>query len=78
MGLNEYFNQVCVQILLMDPLRSINVVLSMVSQDEKQREVITLTPIESPVAFVVQGNTKNSRKEHHIYAPVVVFLVISK
>ncbi|KAI5395626.1 hypothetical protein KIW84_061971 [Lathyrus oleraceus] len=60
-GHNESFNQVHGQILLMDPLPSINVVLSMVSQYEKQREVITLAPIEvqGPEAFPQANNVSD-------------------
>jgi hypothetical protein len=39
MGLNESFSQVRGQILLMDPLPSINKVFSLVIQEERQREV---------------------------------------
>lgn len=53
----------------MDPLPTINVVLSMVSQDEKQRELFaTTTPSESPIACAVQGNIKNFKKDRPTYA----------
>lgn len=43
----------------MDPLPSINIVLAMFSQDEKQRELTaTLPPTESPITCVVQSNSK--------------------
>lgn len=65
MGLNESIKQVCGQILLMNPLPSINLVLSMVTQDEKQREVTTiLTPTETHIACVVQAsNTRTFKKD---------------
>jgi hypothetical protein len=39
MGLNESFSHVRGQILLMDPLPSINKIFSMVVQEERQREI---------------------------------------
>ncbi|CAI8598037.1 unnamed protein product [Vicia faba] len=61
MGLNESFNQVCGQIMMMDLIPSINVMLSMVTQDEKKKEVTsTLNPTETPMACVVQANNMNN------------------
>lgn len=39
MGLNDTFSQVRGQILLIDPLPSINKVFSLVLQEERQREI---------------------------------------
>lgn len=64
MGLTKLFNRVRGQILLMCPLPSINVVLSMVTQDDKQREVTTTMPhTKTPMKCVVQNNSKNFKKE---------------
>lgn len=51
----------------MDPFSSINIVLFMISQDEKQQKVISSSAIiESIVAFAVQGNSKNFKKKRPI------------
>lgn len=61
---NESFNQVCGQILLMDLLPSINVGFSMVTQDEKQREVTaTLNPTETLIPCIVQANNSKVFKK---------------
>ncbi|CAI8587462.1 unnamed protein product [Vicia faba] len=65
MRLNESFNQVRGQILLMDPLPSINVVLSMVTKYEKQIKITSsLNPTETPFACVFQDkNPKIFKKD---------------
>lgn len=47
----------------MDPLPSTNVVLLMVTQDEKQRELTSLPHSEKPIACAVQAGSKNYKKE---------------
>ncbi|CAI8604514.1 unnamed protein product [Vicia faba] len=69
MGLNESFNQIRGQILLVDHLPYINVVLYMVIQYEKQRDVITtLNPTETPIACVVQTHITNLKKDRPNFA----------
>ena len=52
MGLNESFSQVRGQLLLMDPLPPINKVFALISQEEKQRTV--MTNIGAPILFHVK------------------------
>ncbi|KAF5456987.1 hypothetical protein F2P56_021127 [Juglans regia] len=47
MGLSDSFNSIRSQILLLDPFPSINKVISLVLQEEKQREVILDTSVPS-------------------------------
>lgn len=59
MGLNEFFSQVRSQILLIDPLPSINKVFSMIVQEERQRQIgshNTLTSSHDGIAFAVKGD----------------------
>lgn len=59
MGLNDSFNQVKSQILLMTPFPPINQVFSMVLQKEKQREITFVSSeTQSHVAFAAQSSTK--------------------
>ena len=46
MGLNESFAQVQGQILLRDPLPSLNKVYSLLIQEEKQRSIALETPMD--------------------------------
>ena len=63
MGLNDSYNQICVQLLLLDPIPPINKVFSLVSQEEHQRKLTTQsnsgTPCSIPMAFVARND--NSR-----------------
>ena len=52
MGLNESFSQVRGQLLLMDPLPPINKVFALISQEEKQRTV--MTNMGAPILFHVK------------------------
>ena len=47
MGLNDSFSQVRDQLLLMDPLPTINKVFSLVSQEERQRKIGSQLSINS-------------------------------
>lgn len=64
LGLNESYSQIRDQILTMDPFPSIQCVFSLVIQEEKQREVGNLTPLDSQLACDVQGsqNAKSGKK----------------
>jgi hypothetical protein len=60
MGLNESYSPVRGQILLMDPLPSINKIFSMVVQEERQREITStfFAPInDTPAAMVTRYNS---------------------
>ena len=61
MGLNESFDSVRSQILLLDPFPSVNKVYSMVLRIEKQREVtdISTTTIEDTTLFARSSSTKS-------------------
>ena len=65
MGLNDFFSQIRGQLLLLDPLPQINKVLSLVSQEKKQR-FVTLGSILgkldtiNDMAFLVHND--NSKK----------------
>ena len=67
-GLNDTFGNVKGQILLMDPLPSINKVFPLVTQEERQRD---LTPssmvqfIESTAAFAVTNSRFNSGTKNY-------------
>lgn len=54
MGLNDSFSQTRGQILLMDPLPSINRVFSLVAQEEKQKSIINES--QQSVAFLARTN----------------------
>lgn len=47
MGLNESFAQICAQILLIDPLPTINKVFSLIIQEEIQRSIGHTSSIEA-------------------------------
>ncbi|XP_057457806.1 uncharacterized protein LOC130748594 [Lotus japonicus] len=63
MGLNESYSQVRGQVLLMDPLPSINRVFSLIHQEEKQRQIGISSSADpsSSLACVVQANPANSK-----------------
>lgn len=46
MGLNDYFTHICGQILLVEPLSTINKVFSLVLQEEQQRGIL-MTPYQN-------------------------------
>jgi hypothetical protein len=67
MGLNDSFSAVRVQILLMDPLPSINKVFSLIIQEEKQRE-ICVNPISHDTSSAMMTKSflpKHSTTTHH-------------
>ena len=61
MGLNDSFSQVCGQLLLMDPLPSINKVFSLISQKEQQRKIglnsNSNTCLTNTMAFAVRNES---------------------
>ncbi|KAF5465188.1 hypothetical protein F2P56_015217 [Juglans regia] len=61
MGLNESYAHLCSQILLSDPLPPINMVFSLVLQEEKQREIVfdSLTSTKSVVMFSNRDSTRD-------------------
>ena len=63
MGLNESFTQVRAQVLMLDPLPSINKVFSLVVQDERQRHIgnSTFNNIDI-VALGMNANTTGNLK----------------
>jgi hypothetical protein len=67
MGLNDSFSAVRAQILLMDPLPSINKVFSLIIQEEKQRE-ICVNPISHDTSSAMMTKSflpKHSTTTHH-------------
>ena len=61
MALNEVYDAVRGQILLMDPLPTINKAYSLIIQDEKQRGMSKGgTPVAEALAFAVKNNSRNS------------------
>ena len=63
MGLNETYNTVRGQILLMDPIPSLGKVFSLLLQDEKQRKVGKKNTIESStLAVKTNGSAKSFNK----------------
>ncbi|XP_020229506.1 uncharacterized protein LOC109810454 [Cajanus cajan] len=70
MGLNDSFSPIHGQILLSDPLPLIGNALSLVLQEETQREidtVVTCTPFinSDNMAFLVNSSTKSSTTDHN-------------
>ncbi|KAL5537688.1 hypothetical protein UlMin_046008 [Ulmus minor] len=63
MGLNESFSQVRAQILMLDPLPSINKVFSLIVQEERQRSLSSLNFSQpSVVAYGASSSNYNSYK----------------
>lgn len=62
MGLNESFSQIRGQILLQDPIPSINKVFSLIVQEEKQREIGSSSSMgtDQSAAFAVQNSSQSS------------------
>jgi hypothetical protein len=54
MGLNEFFSHIKGQILLMDPLPSINKVFSLVVQEERQRQIFIGSINPNPAALITK------------------------
>ncbi|KAL5832253.1 hypothetical protein ACOSQ4_017607 [Xanthoceras sorbifolium] len=59
MGLNESYTSVRGQILLMDPLPSINKVFALVVQEERQRDISTTVPLLNEAAALLATNDSN-------------------
>lgn len=66
MGLNESFSQVRSQVLLLDPLPSINKVFSMIIQEERQRQIgLQASNSADEMALAVKGdNFKSSGNQY--------------
>ncbi|KAF7130537.1 hypothetical protein RHSIM_Rhsim10G0073900 [Rhododendron simsii] len=62
MGLNESYFAVCGQILLMDPLPSVNRAYSLVLQEERQREVSFYKPTTLDVAALMVKENLNAQE----------------
>lgn len=62
MGLNESFNAVRGQILLMQPLPSVRKAYSLISQEEKQRELGTSHASTEPAAVAVHHKPQSSNQ----------------
>ena len=58
-GLNDSFSQIRTQILLMDPLPSVNKVHSLLIQEEMQRSVSMGTRVESTALAIKTHNFTN-------------------
>lgn len=72
MGLNDSFAQVRCQLLLMDPIPSVNKVFALVYQKKRQKNVNINTGISgtaNSMAFYVKNDAKkpNTRKSYHKY-----------
>jgi hypothetical protein len=67
MVLNESFSHFRGQILLMDPLPSINKVFSMVVQEERQREIIStfFAPLNTTLAAMAKDIIQQSIHQNH-------------
>lgn len=67
MGLNDSFAQVRGQLLLMDPIPSINKVFSLVSQEEHQRNVSlnTNTDVDSMAFYAKNEHKKTNTGKMH-------------
>lgn len=64
MGLNESFSQIRGQILLMDPIPSLNKIFSLIIQEERQRDIGTNNST-STLAFNVRGQSNDSNKPRY-------------
>lgn len=66
MGLNETCAAIRGQILLMDPLLTVNKAHSLILQDERQRAISKgSAPVSDIAAFAVRNNSRNSEKKIH-------------
>ena len=63
MGVNDVFSQVRTQILLMDPLPSINKAHSLFIQEEMQRSATNHVRVESTVLAAKSSSTNQKGKE---------------
>ena len=75
MGVNDVFSQVRTQILLMDPLPSINKAHSLFIQEEMQRSVTNSVRVESTV-LATKSSSKIQKERKGLYAPTVESWVI--
>ena len=65
-GLNEAYTAVRGQILLMDPLPTVNKAHSLILQHERQRALSKGSALVSDIAaFAVRNNSQNSGKISH-------------
>lgn len=70
MGLNDVYTAIRRQILLMDPLPTVNKTYSLILQDERQQVVSKgNVPISDITAFVVRTNSRNSRNKFTLKNP---------
>ncbi|XP_048231267.1 uncharacterized protein LOC125370296 [Ricinus communis] len=70
MGLNEVYSAVRGQILLIDPLPTVNKTYSLILQDEKQRGISKGgTPMVEASAFAVKNNSRNSERNSNVKNP---------
>ncbi|KAK8272656.1 hypothetical protein V6Z12_D11G348900, partial [Gossypium hirsutum] len=60
MGLNETYSNVRSQVLLMQPLPTVNQAYSLVMRDETQRELASPSPISKPAALLSQHPSSSS------------------
>jgi hypothetical protein len=76
MGLNEFFSHVRGQILLMDPLPSINKIFSMVVQEERQREITStfFAPLAHTPAAMTTKYTSLAAMEPNYASPTAMAL----
>lgn len=67
MCLNDDFSQICGQILLMDPIPSVNLIFSLIIQEERQRSVSVSQMSQSTVAFNVRdtNGSKSVKNNQH-------------
>ena len=66
MGVNDAFSQVRTQILLMDPLPSVNKAHSLFIQEEMQRSVTNPVRVESSVLATKSSSNNFKRKERTV------------
>lgn len=59
MGLNESYSQIRCQILLMDPIPSVNRIFSLLIQEERQRDIGANSSTEPVLAFNIRANQNN-------------------
>ena len=67
MGVNDAFSQVRTQILLMDPLPSVNKAYSLFIQEEMQRFVTNSVRVESTVLATKSSGNNPKGKERPLY-----------
>lgn len=77
--LNETFDQIRGQILLMDPIPSVNRVFSLVFQEEKQKEADSGSgPIENQLAYAIHLSHNMPRKTGHCVLTVDLLVIQKK